>query len=495
MKTKIILFASLILTLNACDFLDIPPQNFLSSAAFYETEEDFEQAINGAYAGLYPIYNEDYIMGEIRSDNTHYIFKSGDRGGQNVQREQIADFMEDPSNRYTNNRWSNSYILIARTNQILSSIEKPVFSETVKKNIKGQALFLRAFTYFYLVQYFGDVPLHLVPSTGLHDVALPKTPINEIYKQIVADLNEATILLPTKKEQTKGRVTNGTANMLLAHIYMTLKQYVEAETVLKELILSQQYALLADYSSIFELSNKNSSESIFEIQYLQGTMGIQSNFIYKFIPGLLDTKELTGVYGNNQSFGGWNTPTDDLLQSYELGDKRKEASIGYYVDEKGNSYPYVKKYLHSHLNFDNTDDNWPVYRYANALLLLAEALNEQDKSAEAITYINNVFGETSIRARAGLNAITTSDQHSLRELIIKERRIELAFENHRWLDLVRTGKAVEVLSAYGQKVKASPQKYYYPDGSSPLPQSYNVNENHLKFPIPDRQIVLNPLLK
>lgn len=491
MNKSIIAGCFLIASLGSCkkDFLELPPQSFISSATFYKTQEDFAQAINGTYAALRSLYSDAYVMGEMRSDNTHYIFKATDRGGQNVQREQIADFLDDASNAFIANKWTSSYNIIARANQILAQIDAASFDNTAKNNIRGQALFLRAFSYYELVQYFGDVPLHLVPTQGVEDAALAKTAKAGVYTQIIADAKEAATLLPLKSVQEKGRVSSGTAKTLLGYVYMTLKQYGDAATVLKEITGSNQYTLLTDYAAVFALNNKNSSESVFEVQYIQGSLGLQSNFAYLFIPGLTNTTPITGVVGNNQIIGGWNTPTRDLINSYEANDKRKDASIAYYTDAGGVTYPYVKKYLHTHANYNNTDDNWPVYRYSDVLLLLAEALNEQNKSSEALAPLNLV------RKRAGLTDVTTTSQTELRDIISKERRLELAFENHRWLDLVRTGKAIEVMTAYGAKVKANPQAYYYPAGSAPLTQSYNVTQTRLLFPIPDREIILNPLLK
>lgn len=470
------------------DFLSIPPQNFISSATFYKTQDDFTQGVNATYAQLRGIYQTAWAMGEMRSDNTHYIYKADDRGLQNQDFEKIADFNEDATNQYLYNKWANDYGLVSRANQVLANIDNATFDETAKKGLKGESLFLRAFAYFDLVQYFGSVPLHLTLTKGMDDAGLPKSPVADIYKQIITDALEASALLPGKPAQEKGRATTGSAKMLLGYAYLSLKQYSDAEKVLKDIVSSNNYSLLADYASVFDLSNKNSSESVFEVQYMQGSQGLNSNFIYNFIPGLTDTKPITGVSGNNQTFGGWNTPTEDLINSYEDGDKRKNASIGYYT-AGAITYPYIKKYLHEHANFNNTDDNWPVYRYSDVLLLLAEALNEQGKGADALPYLN------AVRQRASLPAITTVDQASLKTIILKERRMELAFENHRWLDLIRAGKAIEIMTAYGSKVKAFPQLYYYPVGYGPLQQSYNITESKLIFPIPESQVLLNPQLK
>jgi hypothetical protein len=290
--------------------------------------------------------------------------------------------------------------------------------------------------------------------------------------------------------------------MLLAEVYMTRKEYAQAETLLKTLE-AMGYKLLADYAAVFSTANKNSSESIFEVQYQQGAQGgQQSDFIYLFLPRTKSTMLITGVATNNTTTGGWNTPTQDMIDAFEAGDKRKEASIGIaegtydasniftvsanksvvnYTPATGKiGVPYIKKYLNPHTIADNTDDNWPIYRYADALLLLAESLNEQHRPGEALPYLNMVrdraFG-------AGVAPVTTTDENELRDVIAHERRVELAFENHRWHDLVRTGKAIEVMNAHGLQMK---QLYSYL-----LPSTYQVTTDKLLYPIPQSERDLN----
>ena len=152
--------------------------------------------------------------------------------------------------------------------------------------------------------------------------------------------------------------------------------------------------------------------------------------------------------------------------------------------------PYIKKYVSGATIAPNTNNDWPVYRYAEVLLFLAEALNEQGKP-QALTYLNQVHASS----RTGLSPITETGQAALRDLIQNERRIELAFENKRWLDLIRTGKAIQIMNAQGAAIKADPKKYYYPVGVNPPSGSYNVTEKHLLFPIPEREIRLNPDFK
>ncbi|MDB5247153.1 MAG: RagB/SusD family nutrient uptake outer membrane protein [Segetibacter sp.] len=498
MKIKILIAGLALTTFASCkkDFLDIAPETFISSNNFFKTQNDFTQAVNATYAPLRNVYNSAYIMGEMRSDNTHYIYNNTNRG--NLVREEIADFIDNPTAEPVATKWTFNYRIIAYANEVLARIDAATFDENVKKNLKGQELFLRSLAYFDLVQYFGDVPLVLTPTAGSADEiigvrsTLARTPKAEVYAQIIKDAKEAATLLPNKAAQEKGRATSGAAQTLLGNVYVVLKQWADAETALRAVVNSTQYSLLSDYAAFFVPSNKNNAESVFEVQYQQGNLGLQSSFAYVFMPNLTNLSPITGFTFNNQNTGGWNIPSENILAAYATGDKRKGASIadGYTVNSAFVAQPYVKKYLHLPLpapngSSPNTDENWPVYRYAEVLLFLAEALNEQGKSNQALPYLNLVrdraFG-------AGAATITTTDQVQLRDIILNERRFELAFENKRWLDLVRTGKAVPVMSAYGAALKTSGK---YPNLVS---STYNVTANRLLFPIPFNEILVDPKL-
>lgn len=495
-KTKIIISVLSLITLSSCkkDFIDVAPQTFISSNNFFKTQADFTQAVNATYAPLRNVYNSAYIMGEMRSDNTHYIYNNTNRG--NLVREEIADFIDNPTAEPVATKWTSNYRIIAYANEVLARIDDATFDENARKNLKGQELFLRALAYFDLVQYFGDVPLTLTPTAGSADdiinvrSAMPRTPKSEVYAQIIKDAQEAATVLPNKAQQEKGRATWGAAKTLLGNVYIVLKQWASAETVLKEVISSGQYSLLSDYSAVFDPANKNNVESVFEVQYQQGNLGLQSSFAYVFMPNLTNLSPITGFTFNNQSIGGWNIPTENLISAYEAGDKRKPASIadGYTVSGNFVQQPFVKKYLHLPLpapngSSPNTNENWPVYRYAEVLLFLAEALHEQGKSPEALPYLNQVRNRT---FGVGVSPITTTA--NLGDVILKERRIELAFENKRWLDLVRIGKAVTVMNAYGAALKAS--------GRHPnlVSSTYNVTQDRLLFPIPFAEILVDPNL-
>lgn len=487
MKTKIFAIAILTCLVSACkkSFLEIPSKTGLSAQFYFKSQSDFQQAINGAYAPLRGAYNGSagaWVMGELRSDNTTYKYNPNDRG--TIQAEFVADFQDDNSSGSTPNKYVSDYQVIARANQILALIDGVDFDVAAKNNIKGQAFFLRAFAYFDLVQYFGSVPLHIKPAATLEDTALPLSTPDDVYKQIIADAEQAATLLPDKATQEQGRVTVGSAKTLLGNVYIVQKRWAEAETTLKGVT---GYSLVGNYADVFSVDTKNNSESIFEIQYKEGTEGLQSNFFYIFLVQPISGPEISALTGipneNPRSVEGYNIPTPDIIAAYEPNDKRKDASIGT-VTAGGIQYPFIKKYLHKHTLPDNTNDNWPVYRYAEVLLFIAEALNEQNKTGDALPYINQV------RSRAGLPAIGGGSQQEIRNAIIRERRVEFAFENKRWLDLVHFGIAEEVMRAYGSRVKTNPQAYYFPPGFGPAPASYtNIR---ILFPIPASEVALNP---
>ncbi len=492
MKTRTLLTWLLGIVLTGCqkDFLNIVPQTALSSATFFKSEADFTQAVNGAYVPLRAIFNERaWILGELHSDNAYYARNT--LFGAVDPTENIADFAVPTANGVTANdnvlqQYRYDYQIIARANQVLSLIDGVDFNADSKNNLKGQALFLRAFAYFELVRYFGKVPLHLTPVTGRADAALPLATTDELYAQIEKDALAATTLLLSKAKQEAGRATSGAAKTLLANLYVVQKKWAQAETLLKDVETTGGYALMQDYNDAFSYTNtnKNNQESVFEIQYLEGSAGYNGNLIYRIIPTPITAAELAPITGtsNAQSLSGENNdiPTPDIIKAYEAGDKRKDISIGYVTLSQSlreiKEYPYIKKFARPHALQNNTGQNWPVYRYAEVLLFLAESLNEQGKAGEAITYLNPV------RARAGLAATTASSQADLREAIFKERRVELAFENKRWFDLVRTGRVKEIIGAYGARVKANPQDYYFPKGAVPPPNAFTVLDDYYGLP-------------
>ncbi|WP_146901318.1 RagB/SusD family nutrient uptake outer membrane protein [Adhaeribacter aerolatus] len=482
--------------LGSCgdDFLSIVPETQLSSATFFTKEADFQQAVNAAYVPLRTIFNDrSWLLSEMHSDNTYYARNPA--FGATEQQEDLADFALPEANGVTSNthvlnQYRQDYLIIARTNQILSTIDKIEFSADSKNNIRGQALFLRAFAYFELARYFGKVPLHLEPVTNRSEAALPLSSEEDVYAQIIKDASEAITLLPVKSKQQAGRATSGAARTLLANVYIVQKKWAEAEKLLKEIVASNEYSLIPDYANVFSTStgNKNNQESVFEVQFLEGSAGLNGNFLYQFMPRNILANELVTITGTTNpqplSGEGNNIPTPDIIAAYEPNDARKDVSVGYITlsssARQNKVYPYIKKYAKPHALHDNHGMNWPVYRYSEVLLFLAEALNEQGKAGEAATFLNQV------RKRAGLGDASGD----LREAIYKERRVELAFENKRWFDLVRTGRAIATITAYGNRIKANPQAYYYPEGTAP--RSHAFSNIKVFYPLPADEAALSP---
>jgi len=479
------------MVLTSCEsFLDIAPQDAVTPENFFKSQSDFEQAVDGIYAPLQKLYNDQstYAMGEMRSDNTHYFYNVDFRL---PFPEEVADFLNGPENTVTQEKYYINYDIINRANQVLNVIDAAALEPEVFHNLKGQALFLRALCYFDLVKYFGGVPLYLTPAVNLETASLPRVSAEEIYAQVQADATAAAELLPNKAEQEPGRATSGAAWTLLGDVFLNLHDWSRAEEALRQVT---GYDLMDDYAAIYEPANKNNIESIFEVQYMQGTsLSLHSTFPYAFIPLTADHAQLTkGPQGSQSVSGsGWNIPTEDLLAAYEDRelDERFDASIGFLTgpslvsDTSYVNLPYIKKYQHAHTIFGQSNQNFPVYRYAEVLLMLAEVLNEQNQSAEAQELLNKV------RKRAGLDDLTITDQAELRAAILQERRVELAFENKRWIDLVRTGNAIDVMNAYGAKLKANGAYYYLSSAT------YTVDAHDLLFPIPFLEIQVNPDLE
>lgn len=498
MKNIFLTIIALSVIFSSCKkFLVINPELAVAQNTFYKSQSDFTQAVTGIYAPLRPIYNIDWQLTELRSDNTYFFFNVANRGSKPI--EDLATFTIETNNATVLDCWRNSYLIIARANTVLSLIDAATFDQAAKDVLKGEAMFLRALAYYDLVRKFGDVPLFVNPATSYEETFKSRTAATAVYEQIISDVTFATTHLPSKTAQPiVGRATSGAAYALLADISVTLKKWSDAEAAARK-ILTMGYSLLPVYADIFKPSNKANNELIFQVNYVEATtQPLFSNFTYAFIPQLNNPAILTGVgpAARNGS-GSFNVPTPEMLASYEdkTKDTRYSSSIGFYTGASPlvgivyNQTPYIKKYLYPHAIPFQTNENWPIYRYAEILLVLAESLNEQGKLAEALVYVNMV------RSRAGLDATVAADKQKLHDIILHERRIELAFENKRWYDLVRSGLAVSTKNEFGQKVKANPGNYYYATGNFPPPNTFNLTENSLLLPIPVSEIITNPQLK
>jgi tetratricopeptide (TPR) repeat protein len=468
MKSRLFFTGLLWLSLSACQeqFLDLAPISQANTSSFFRTQSDMLNALSGAYAALQFAgqYGQYYVFAEIPSDDTTPVLS-----GSVTDQDEFDKFYLRTTNPFLASRWNDGYRGVYRCNTILDRIGAVQMDETIKARITGEAKFLRALMYFNLVRVYGDVPLVLTEiSDPLEGYEYGRAPVADVYAQIIKDLTDAETVLPASYTGANvGRATRGAAKGLLGKVYLTRRQYAEAATKLKEVIDAGTYDLLPNYADLFRPANKNSRESLFEVQYKKGAIGEGSNFGNTYAP------ENSGNAVIPFGGGGNNRPTADLVSAYETGDGRREVSLATsYVNAQGTriDYNYIRKYLDTPVTNGDAEDNWYVLRYADVLLLYAEALNESGQTAQALPFLNRVRQRAKVADKTGLG------QAELRLAIEQERRVELAFEGHRWFDLVRTGRALPVMNAKAVTIGIK----------TPL------TENNLVFPIPQSQIDINP---
>ena len=481
LKYNLIAIALLGFSFSSCsDFLEQNPQTDLSENDFYKTADDILSAVNGVYSSLQEgdIYGNWYVFGEIPSDNTR-----NQLSGSVTTQNEFDQFYIDTQNSMIANFWKAAYKVINRTNTVLGRIDGIEINTELANRYKLECKFIRALMYFNLVRVYGDVPLVLKEISISESYDILREPKENVYNQIIADLKEAQDLPVSYSTAEDGRATQGAAKALLANVYMTLHKYAEAETILAEIINSGRYSLLENtpgslnidgYKNVFSPVNHNSKEGIFEIQFLKSDYGEGSNYANNFAPENSGTN-VVAVGGT----GGNNIPEMDIYNAYEEGDLRRDfsMSLGYYDNRKNNEWVesrYVCKFMDVPYQNNDASNNYPVIRYADVILMYAEALNQNGKTAEACKYLNMTrrrgFGyQTTETSPVDLQ---TTDKAQFALMVEQERRVELAFENHRWFDLIRTGRAVEVMRSKG----------------------FSLNETNLICPIPQKQIDVNPKL-
>ncbi|HZG25142.1 MAG TPA: RagB/SusD family nutrient uptake outer membrane protein, partial [Chitinophagaceae bacterium] len=414
-------------------FTDLTPVSQRNVGSFYRNADDVVLAVNAAYKALQlnGTYNQSYwVMNEMRSDNTD---AGGDLTGLGAELNLIDQFKENAATaEIITAAYLDSYVGIARCNLVLSRIDAVPMAENLRNTLKGEALFLRSLFYYNLAVDFGKIPLVLKEITVEEGRGLPQVPAADVYKQLVTDLRQAETFLPLRKDQPArdlGRATRGSAAALLGKVLLTMGNKTDAVPVLRKIITDYGYTLVRPYSRLWGIANENNAESIFEVQFKGGGTNTGNLFTNQFSAILPNN---TGVFKNG--------PTINMQAAYEPGDQRLAASMNPTNGPLSNSRFIIKYGITSAFNEGDADYNFIVLRYADVLLMLAEALGE---TAESYALINQV------RDRAGLGPISASTPGTFVDKLLKERRVELAFENHRWPDLLRFGKAKEVMEAQG----------------------------------------------
>ena len=478
----------LTLLLSGCDFLNRSPYDSVDTSQGFQTLADAEAAINAAYQPLQwaKLYNMRIWTLDIIAGNSEVGAGGGTDGEETVD---LANFIADADNFAALDLWRGPSPGILRCNFVLQKVPAMNIDETIKGRILGEAHFLRAHYYFLLVRLFGGVPLQTEPADSDSDLLLPRASAEEVYELIVEDLDQAITLLPQRSAYTQehiGRATKEAAMAELARVYLTHYQDYEHYQLVVDLceeIRKMGYQLEADYADLWNPSKQNGVESIFEVQYYGKTN-------YDFWSNENQASWLstfTGPRNSGMAAGcyGWNQPTAEFVSQYETGDVRKEKTVFYtgcptfdgmtYSSAYSTTGYNVRKFLLTKTqspDYNTSNQNWVVTRYADVLLMKAEALNEMGQTtlAEAPLY--------EVRCRAGLTNRSTIEglsQMQMREKIIHERRMELAFEGHRWFDMIRykDNYALNFLHSIGKTAATS---------------------KHLLLPIPTQEREANPKL-
>ena len=450
-----IIVMTLLIAMSSCkkSFIEKDPISAATTDAVYKTDKDFKDAVVGTYQAFKVQYANMWQFGDLRGDDA-FIQISNQPSSTGVD-----VFSINSSDILLRNTWANYYIAINRANMVITKLETADAGLVPNKDIyMGEAKFLRALAYFDMVRIFGDVQL----ITGLPSVeqiaTTPRSPVATVYNDlIIKDLQDAVAKLPlTWGGVDVGRATRGAAKAILGKVYLTVKDFANAENTLRELTAAPySYTLLANYNDLFDYSkDEHHREYIFDIEYESGGGDLGSNFTNAFlpnVPALLDYYSIRGGFGESLS------PTQKFIALWQAGDKRKDITFqccgswrnpttGAVVNFiPTTSQSFTQKYITAVAILNDSKANWKVVRYADVLLMYAEALNENGKTDLALAPLNQV------RVRAGLPAYANLTQTAARDNIALERRFELAFEGHRWFDLVRTGKALTELSAVGMQ--------------------------------------------
>lgn len=473
-------FGAVLLTVSCQkSFLDVPVQGQATTAT------DPNLAVNlvtGVYNSLYNSEAFGGAGGDVHGISfitaTNIISDDADKGSTPSDQPSIGEidnFATTPTNNFVAALWNGYYSGIARANQALAALQTASLDAATKSRLTGEVRFIRGYYYFNLVRFFGKVPKVVrVPKDAQDANTDPafqtRAPVDTIYNVITQDLQYAIDNLPLRAQAGAGHANKGAAQALLAKTYLYRKNWQQVQTLTQAVINSGQYALLPDYTVLWRSASNNSVESIFETQsgtFNNGDLAVGG---YSTWQG----PRVGGKGGWTDLGFGFDTPSQNLVNAYEAGDKRKASTIiiidtspqhvgtvlydGFRIpsaDSVQNLYynykayssenPSIEPYLG---NRDRKQKNVRLLRYADILLMAAEASNELGQTGQAVTYLNQ------IRTRAGLPATTTVAQTDVRNAIWKERRVELAMEHDRFFDLVRTGRAAQVMQAAGKNFVA-----------------------------------------
>lgn len=432
---KILVLASLAtLLMTSCgdSFFDLEPASSVTIDKVYKTASDYNVAVIGCYSKLQSQVNFYTECCEYRSDN----LSLGAPTAGTQDRYDIDHFTEKPSNGILSSYWANFNNNVYRCNLLLDQIDGANFAENLKKQYKGEAMFIRALNYFNMYRIWGGVPAtkHVVSAAEALKVA--RYSDEQMFDLIAGDLKEIVdnnYLPETYSSADMGRATSGAAKALLGKVYLTFHKWTEAKDILSQLI--GKYQLVSPIAQVFDVDNKNNNEIIFAVHFNKEIEGEGHSYWYNLTNASDDTNQ-----------------TSSLLNTFPTGDTRKDLIT--YVQVEKNVRLMNKFYDTKSSTFKTVGNDQILLRYADVLLMYAEALNEIQYDASegslALKYLN------AVRQRAGISNLTVKQlptQEKFRKGILVERQREFPYEGQRWFDLVRMGFAKSVMAENGVEIK------------------------------------------
>ena len=514
------------------DFLDLTPQGSENSGNYFSESDNAIYAVNGIYDILQ--YDEgagpdgqwltghfDFFLGDMTSDDA----EKGSTETDNTPIARIVGGTSTSSLEQAEAFWVHGFWGVSRANYVIEGLQDVTWDAALRDRLLGEALFLRAYHYWYLVRTFGPVPLFTASVQPSDFGQVQRASVNEVYAQIAEDLKEAARLLPERSGYSAnelGRATKGAANALLARVYMyqigtdpdnTTVGWQEVYDATQAVIHSGEYKLLANYAMVWETENDNSQESVFEIQFGKGSE--------EYAPGSIGTNYYQ-YQGNRADWGwGFNNPTQSLVDEFEAGDPRLSCTVYgasfndgiVYGDKKkfdaaGQGSPYLnrKAVLPEQPSIGRAADrNIRVIRYADVLLMNAEAachlgkddeaqarIEEVRKRARNSTYCKGYAEGKNDYSAAPADASTLLPEvkatgDALLKAVWHERRVELAMESLRFYDLVRTGRFLDVMEQDKETQRAAGGKYegVYPEAVNQFYKGIRANLSQRCFDGPD----------
>jgi starch-binding outer membrane protein, SusD/RagB family len=428
------------------DFIDVPPKDAIDAESFLSNSTELVFAVNGVYAqqrGIFGNFNYFNLI-EARTDN------AGQDQLDQRERVETDTFEETPGNLLLVNVWTQNYVLINNANNVIQRAPEVPFETSAQEQLInrsiGEAKFLRAMSYFILVNMFGEVPLRTQATNDFDNATLPRSPVNEVYSLILSDLNDAVNSLPENYSGGQlneiGRATRLAAYTLLGKVHLQMGNKSEASAALNNVI--NRFDLMPNYGDLHAPGNNNLPESIFEVNFNpDNQIGLTMNNL--FIPAS-EAARLGIVAGG---FAGRlpTFPTKEVQTIFEEGDLRASASFTTY-DNNGNLDQYISKFLDLDAAGNGSNINLIILRYADLLLMKAEADGESAASYELINQVRRrAFGKNPSLPDANID-IDQTDTGTFLEKVMLERRRELVFEGHRLFDLKRlpSSEALNILN-------------------------------------------------